>query len=96
MRLLRRRIEGVTLSNEVCSSALRFENLETSSHYFSALKDLSLDGLAIQAECLRKDFPNKLYLPKQIAKDQLDNLELDRPITLRNLDGFPWDFTQAK
>ena len=59
MRFLRR-IEGVTL----------FENLLTLSHYFSALKDLSLDGLAMQAECLRKDSPNKLYLPKQMGDDQ--------------------------
>ena len=41
MRFLRR-IEGVTLF-----IALRFENLLTSSPYFSELKDLSLDGLAM-------------------------------------------------
>ena len=49
------------------------------------------------AECLRKDFPNKLYLPKQMGEDQqLNDLELDVPITLRILDGTAWDFTQAK
>ena len=26
---------------------------------------------------LRKDSPSKLYLPKQMGKDQLDDLELD-------------------
>ena len=69
--------------------ALRFENLSTSSRYFSESKDLSLDGLA-------KDSPNKLYLPKQMGEDQLDNLELDVPITLRILDGTAWNFTLAK
>ena len=44
MRFLRR-IEGVTLFNKVRSS--KFENLLTSSRYFSELKDLSLDGLAM-------------------------------------------------
>ena len=39
------------------------------------------------AECLRKDFPNKLYVPKQMREDQLDDLELEGPITLRILDG---------
>ena len=39
---------------------------------------------------------NKLYLPKQMGEDQLDDLEPDGPITLRILDGIVWDFTQAK
>ena len=55
--------------------------------YFSKLKDLSLDGLAMSAECLRKDSQNKLFLPTQIREDQLDDLELDGPISLRILDG---------
>ena len=42
----------------------------TSSRYFTELKDLSLDGLAIYAECLRNDSPNKFFLPKQTRKDQ--------------------------
>ena len=45
MRFLRR-IEGVTLCLTRCV-ALRFENLLTSSRYFSELKDLSVDGLAM-------------------------------------------------
>ena len=76
--------------------ALKFENLLTSSRYFSELKDLSLDGLAMLAEYLRKDSPNKLYMPKQMGEDQSDDLELDGPITLRILDGIAWDFAQAK
>ena len=35
-------------------------------------------------------------LAKQMEKDQMDDLELDGPITLRILDGIAWDFTQAK
>ena len=31
-----------------------------------------------------------------MGEDQLDDLELDGPITLRILDGTAWDFTQAK
>ena len=41
MRFLRR-IEGVTLFNKV-----RFENFLTSRRYFSEMKDLSLDNLAM-------------------------------------------------
>ena len=32
----------------------------------------------------------------QMGEDQLDDLELDRPITLRILDGIAWDFAQTK
>ena len=76
--------------------ALRFKNLFTSNRYFSELQYLSLDGLAMLAECLRKDSPNKFYLPKQMGEVLLDDLELDRPITFRILDGIAWDFNQAK
>ena len=31
-----------------------------------------------------------------MGEDQLDDLELDGPITLRILDGIAWDFAQAK
>ena len=67
--------------------ALRFENLLTPSRCFSKLKDVSLVGLAMYAVCLKKCSPNKLYLPKQMGEDQLDDLELNGPITLRILDG---------
>ena len=76
--------------------ALRFESLWTSNRCFSELKYLSLVGLALSAECLRKDSINKPYLSKQTGKDQLDDLELDGPLTLRNWDGIAWDFTWAK
>ena len=39
------------------------------------------------AKCLRKKSPTKLYLLKQMGEDQLNDLELDGPITLRMLDG---------
>ena len=55
MRFLRK-IQGVTLFNKVRSSA--------SIRYFPELKDLSLDGLAMYAECLRKDSPNKALRAK--------------------------------
>ena len=76
--------------------SLRFENLLALSGYFSELKDLSLDGLAMQAECLRQDSPNKLCLPKQMGENQLDDLVLDGLIILRILNGIAWDFAQAK
>ena len=44
-----------------------------------------LDGLAMLTECLRKNFRNKLYLPKLIGKDQLDDLEPNEAITLKIL-----------
>ena len=44
----------------------------------------------------QEDYPYKLNLPKQMGKDQLYDLELDGPITLKILDGIAWDFTQAK
>ena len=37
-----------------------------------------------------------LYLPKQMGKHQLEDLELDGPITLRILDGIAGYFTQAR
>ena len=43
-----------------------------------------------------KHFPNKLYVVKQMGEDQLDDLELDVPITLRIWDGIGWDSTQVK
>ena len=32
----------------------------------------------------------------QMGEDQLNDLELDGPITLKILDGAAWDFIQAK
>ena len=36
------------------------------------------------------------YLPKQMGEDQLDDLELHGPITLRILDGIVWDLARVK
>ena len=85
MRFLQK-LGGVRLLNKVRSSEIR-KYLLTSSCYFPELKDLSLDGSAMQEECLKKDSPNKLYLLKQMGEDQSDDLELEGPITLRILDG---------
>ena len=57
---------------------------------------ISTFDLAMLAECLRKDSPNKLYLPKLIGENQLNDLELDGPITLRILDGIARDFIEGK
>ena len=91
-----RRIEGVTLFNKmkVHSSEIRKSlNIEP---YFSKFKNISWDGLAMWAECLRKDCSNKLYLPEQLGEDQLDDLELGGPITLRISGGIVWNFIQTK
>ena len=40
--------------------------------------------------------PKQALLAKKMGEDQLDDIELDGPITLRILDGIAWDFTQAK
>ena len=40
------------------------------------MRDLGLDAFAMWAECLREDFPNKLYLSMQMGKDQSVDLEL--------------------
>ena len=88
-----RRIEGVTLFHKVRSSEIR--------------KSLNIEPLLLQIERsqlrwfghvsrMRKDSPNKLYMPKQTGEDQSDDLKLDEPITLRTLDGIAWDFAQAK
>ena len=96
MRFLRK-IKGVTLFNEVRSSDIR--------------KSLNIEPLLLRIErpqlrCFGhvSRMPQErllkqallLYLPKQMGEDQLDDLELDGPITLRILDGIAWDFTQAK
>ena len=70
--------------------ASRFENLLTSSCYFSKLIDLNLDGFAIYKQDLHA---------KASGKDQLDDLELDGPITLQILEwiaSFAWNSTEAK
>ena len=74
MRFLQR-IEGVTLFHKVHSSEIQ-KSLDIEPLHFSELKDIRLDDLAMYAECLMKNSPNKLYLPKQMGKDQqLDDID---------------------
>ena len=62
------RIEGVTLFNKANSSEIQ-KSLDIEPLHFSELKDIGLDDLAMYAEFLMKNSPNKLYLPKQMGKD---------------------------
>ena len=66
MRFLRK-IKGVTMFDNFVT--LQFEIFSTSSRYsssryLSGSNDLSLDGLATQAECFMNGFLSKLYMPK--------------------------------
>ena len=61
-----------------------------------SLKFTTFSSFCPQSKIYHKDSPNKLYMPKQMVEDQLDDLELDGPITLRILDGIAWDFAQVK
>ena len=72
------RIKGATLFIKEHSSEIR-KSLDIEPLHFSELKDIGLDGLAMYAECLMKNYPNKLYLPKQMGKDQqLDDIDYKR------------------
>ena len=93
MRFLQR-IEGVTLFNKVRSSEIR--------------KSLNIEPLLLRIErsqlrwfghvsrMPQERLPKQALLAKAMGEDQLDDLELDEPITLRILDGIAWDFAQAK
>ena len=86
-----RKMEGVTLFNKGCSSGIR---------KFLNIKQLPLRIERFQLRWFghvsRMHAPNKHYMPKQMEKDQLDDLKLDIPITLRILDGIAGDFTQER
>ena len=93
MRFLRR-IEGVTLFNKVRSSEIRKSlNIEL---LLLRIERSQLRWFGHVSRMPQENFPNKLYLPKQMGEDQSDDLELDGPITLRILDGIAWDFALAK
>ena len=93
MRFLQK-IEGVTVFNKVRSSEIR--------------KSLNIEPLLLRIERSQLRWfghvsripqekpPNKLYLPKQMGKDQLCDRELDGLMTLKIFDGIARDFTQAK
>ena len=70
------RIEGVTLFSKVHSSEIQ-KSRDIEPLHFSELKDIGLDGLAMYAECLMKNsHQTKLYLSKQMGKDQqLDDVD---------------------
>ena len=75
---------------------MRIENLSTSIRCFSESKDLSFDGLAISAECLREGFLKKLSMLKWIGRGQLDDHKQDGFIISRIVVGMVWDFVLAK
>ena len=85
-----RRIEGVTLFNKVRSSKIR-KPLNIESLLLRILRS-QLRWFGRVSRMPQERLPYKLYSPKQMVEDQLDDLELDRSITLRILDGIAWDF----
>ena len=74
MRFLPKIKELRCLTNFV---TLRFENLSTSSRYFSGSKNLSLGDLTMLTKFLRNGFPKKLELLKLMRIGQLDDHEQD-------------------
>ena len=80
-----------------CTS-LRFENFY--SRYFPKLKNLSLDGLALQAECLRKNFQTSFTCQSKRKKNKKTTIGRPRTwwinITSRIVGGITRDFTRAK
>ena len=93
MRFLQK-VEGVTLFNKMRSSEIRKSlNIEplllrierSQLRWFGHVSRMPQERLLKQA-----------LLAKAKEKDQLDDLELDGPITFRILDGIAWDSTQAK
>ena len=57
------KFRGRTVFNKVCNTSNR-KRLNIALLHFTGSKDLSLDDLAMKAECLRNDFPSKLYMQK--------------------------------
>ena len=86
-----RRIEGVTL--QVRNSEIRKSRTIKPLLLLIEIRS-QLKWFGHVNRMPQKRSPNKLYLPKQMEEDQLDDLEIDGPITLRNLDGIAWDFLQ--
>ena len=87
-------IEEVALFDKVRSSEIR-----KSLNIAPLLLPIERSQLRLFGHVSRmpqEKLPNKLYLPKQMGVDQLNDLEPNGPITLRILDGNAWGFTQAK
>ena len=93
MRFLRK-IEGVTLFNKVRSSEIR-KSLNIESLHLR-IERSQLRWFGHVSRMPQERLPKQALLPKQMGEDQLDDLELDGPITLKILDRTAWDFTQAK
>ena len=93
MRFLRR-IEGVTLFNKVRSSEIR-KSLNIKPLLFR-IERFQLRLVGHVSKMPQKRLSKQTYLPQKMGKDDLDNLELDKPITLVVLDGIAWYFTLAK
>ena len=75
--------EEIRKSTNIKPLLLRIEKSQL--RWFSHVSTMRQERLSKQA-----------LLAKENEKDQLDDLELDGPITLRILDGIAWDFIQAK
>ena len=87
-------IEEVTLFDKVRSSEIRKSlNIEP---LLLRIEKSQLRWFGHVSRMPQERLHNKLYLPKQMGVDQLDDLEPDGPITSRILDGITWGFTQAK
>ena len=84
MRFLRR-IEGVTtLFNKVRSSEIRKSlNIEP---LLLRIERSQLRRFSHVSRMPQERLPTQLYLPKQMGEDQLDDVKVDGPITLRILD----------
>ena len=87
-------IEGVTLFDKVRISEIR-KSLNIAPLLFR-IERSQLRWFGHVSRMPQERLPNKLYMPKQMEVDHLDDLEPDGPITLRILDGIAWGFTQAK
>ena len=89
-----RKIEGVTRFNKVRSSEIRKSlNIEP---LLLRIKRPQLRWLGNVSRMPQERLPKQTLLAKANGEVQLDDLELDGPITLRILDGIAWNFTQAK
>ena len=93
MRFLRR-IEEVALFNKVRSSDIR-KSLNIEPLLFR-IKRSQLRWFGHVNRMPQERLPKQALLAKANGEDQLDDLELDGPITLGILDGIARDFAQAK
>ena len=93
MRFLRR-IKGVTLFNKMHRSEIQ-KSLNIEPLLFR-IERSQLRWFGHVSRMPQERLPKQALLAKANGEDQLDDLELDGPITLRILDGIAWDFAQVK